>query len=118
MNININGKEYPIFFGMMAIELVSKVANGGDIVGTAQIVEMVYAGMQNAAFRNREEVGVKFSDVYDAVEDMTTKADGKEWIADLGKAYNESAYVKKVSENAKESVKKKTQTGKKLNPSQ
>ena len=111
MNINIKGKEYPIFFGMMAIELVSKATGGGDITGTAQIVEMVYAGMKNHAFRNREDLPVKFADVYDAVEDMTTKADGKEWIAELGKAYNESAYVKKVAENA--DAKKKKPIGKK-----
>lgn len=123
MNIEINNKSYPIFFGLMAQEMFEKSKLNTDTNG-AHLVNMVWAGIKNAAFRENEELKISFKDVYDAVEDMTTKPNGKDWITGIGKAYRESEYVSKLakamddSKPPKDEIKKKGMTtGKKSKPS-
>jgi hypothetical protein len=111
--VTIKEQKVPLFFGMMAIEQFTTevgALEAGSVLQTGQITCLIWAGIKNAAFRNRAICPVSFADVCDAVEDMLyTKQDELEGVM---KAFSESKAIKNLQGGEPE-VKKKKPTLKK-----
>jgi hypothetical protein len=108
--ITINEQAYPVFFGMLALELFTKQVGNLDedsVLGTAQTAHLVYAGLKNGAVRKGEAFALPFETVYDTVEEKYLTAEGQAELVEISKVFNESKAVKALSERVEEAKKKK-----------
>lgn len=110
LNITINGKEIAILFGMKAAESYFTRVSVGDKVTADLMVELIWAGVENAAYRERKEPEVSFADVYDWTEAQIMTTEGKDHLNRIYKAFENSQAVKHLAEEGKK-IKKKKSTG-------
>lgn len=99
----------------MALEQFSKESGeleAESVLQVGQITCLIWAGLKNAAFRNREILPVSFADVSDAVEEMFYSPEGQEKLKEVMTAFSESKAVKFSSSSVEEVKKKKKPTGK------
>lgn len=107
--IRVQGKVYPLQYGMVAIEYIDKHifnTEGNATMG----VHMIYAGMLNYAFAN-EKPAPSFKEVYDLCELFDEEKDNKEQGAKVSKCFNESRHgakwvqaVKKANKELKKKI--------------
>ena len=116
MTITINGVECPLHFGIRAAKSVHEYfasAKESDLVSLEQIVELVWAGIDNAAYRDRKPAPVEFKQVYDEVEAMFFDPEKGKKLTSVFEAYAQSQFVKSMVKTPDEDVKKKKSTGRK-----
>jgi putative lipoic acid-binding regulatory protein len=115
MTITINGIECPIYFGIRAVkkfyQAIEKDLQADDLLEVDQVAQLVYAGIDNAAYMNRVEIPVSFADVYKDVEVMFYDSEKQKQLEVLYKSFAESQFVKTLSKG--DEVKKKKSTGRK-----
>jgi hypothetical protein len=107
--ITIKDKQIPLHFGTMALEQFTKEAGQleeGSVLQIGQITCLVWAGIKNAAFRNREITPVSFADVCDAVEEKFFDAEGQKELTEIVQMFSDSKAVKMTSEEIKKKKKK------------
>jgi hypothetical protein len=112
--ITIKDQPRQLYFGMMALEQFTRESGQleeGSVLQMGQITCLVYAGLKNASFRNREILPVSFADVCDAVEEKFFDPKGQNELAEVVKAFTESKTVKGLAVQTEEVKKKKRSTG-------
>lgn len=121
MTITINGIECPIYFGTRAIkhfyESIKDELEADDLLDVDKIANVVYAGIENAAYMNRVEVPVKFSQVYEEVDLMFYDPTKIPLLESIYKSLAASQVVKTLAKGTEDVKKKKRSSGKKLKPS-
>jgi hypothetical protein len=112
--ITIKGEKVPVYFGMMALEQFTKevgALDAGSVLQIGQMTCLAFAGIKNAAFRNRVISPVSFADVCDAVEEMFYTEEGNKELTDISMAFAESKAVKQLTEEVKKKKVTKKSTG-------
>ncbi|NGM63507.1 hypothetical protein G5B30_16480 [Sphingobacterium sp. SGG-5] len=105
-SIKVKGVEYPLYFGMLAIEEVGNRMGNNPSSNMVKITtDIVYAGMCNWAFR-KDLVYPTYESVSDIIEDLFDEEDASEQYINIDKCFRESKYGSKLI-NAVEDVKKK-----------
>jgi hypothetical protein len=121
MTITINGIECPIYFGTRAIkhfyESIKDELEADDLLDVDKIANVVYAGIENAAYKERIDMPVKFSEVYEEVDLMFYDPTKFPLLESIYKALAASQVVKTLSQGTEDVKKKKRSSGKKLKPS-
>jgi len=103
MTITINGKKVELLFGMRAVEKFFSSAEmvEGKKLSTSAMIELVFAGIENSYYRERKTLDVKFSDVYDWVEEKLNTEEGKNELGSIYREFEDSQAVKSLSAKSK-----------------
>jgi hypothetical protein len=110
MTITIKDNSYELHFGLMALETYTKLSGEleeGTFLQVGQMTALVWAGVQNGAYRLRKTLEISFADVSDAVEDMYCDVEGQKTLVEVMNAFNDSRPVKSFSQKSEEVKKKK-----------
>jgi hypothetical protein len=120
MTITIKGIECPLYFGTRAIKhfylSIEKELSEDDLLDVDKVANVVYAGIENAAYRDRKDCPVTFAQVYEDIDLMFYDATKIPMLESIYKAMSESQIVQSLSK-VPEVKKKKKSIGKKLKPS-
>lgn len=105
MTIDLKGKTIELLFGMKAVENYFNRVKLGDKVTAELMVELIWAGIENAYYRERKELDIQFSDAYDFVEEKMLTVEGRDFLNRVYKCFEDSQAVKALTKV--ESKKKK-----------
>lgn len=120
MTITINGIECPIYFGTRAIgrfyESIKDELEADTLLDVDKMANVVYAGIENAAYRDRVKCPVLFSHVYEEIDLMFYDPSKFSLLESIYNALSASQVVKTLSQGTEDVKKKKKSSGKKLKP--
>lgn len=120
MTITINGIECPIYFGTRSIgtfySSIKEEYEANTLIDVDKMAHVVWAGIENAAYRDKVKPTVKFSQVYEEIDLMFYDPTKFPLLEEIYRALESSQVVKTLAQGTEDVKKKKKSSGKKLKP--